>query len=107
MPGAAAYSAAFTALAAAHSAYESRFGHSFVICLDDVAPGEELDQLLSGLRDRLGNDPEEERVVAAEELRRLARGRITRLVRALPAPRPGAPGAARQESVGDSPYVPV
>ncbi|MFI7384528.1 2-oxo-4-hydroxy-4-carboxy-5-ureidoimidazoline decarboxylase [Streptomyces sp. NPDC049813] len=110
LPGAAACSAAsaaHTALAAAHSAYESRFGHSFVICLDDAAPGEELDHLLSALRDRLGNDREEERVVAAEELRRLARGRIARFVRALPAARTGTPGAAREESVGDSPYVPV
>ncbi|MEB3966985.1 2-oxo-4-hydroxy-4-carboxy-5-ureidoimidazoline decarboxylase [Streptomyces kunmingensis] len=107
LPGAAAYSAAGTALAAAHSAYESRFGRAFVICLDDIAPGEALDHLLSGLRDRLGNDREEERVVAAEELRRLARGRITRLVRDLPLTPVENPGTARRESVGDSPYVPV
>ncbi|MFF3310992.1 2-oxo-4-hydroxy-4-carboxy-5-ureidoimidazoline decarboxylase [Streptomyces sp. NPDC002952] len=107
-----AYSAAHTALRAAHAAYESRFGHVFVICLDDFAPDEALDQVLAGIRSRLGNDPEEERVLAAEELRRLARGRIARLVHTFEGPDdPGAPGAARPESADsgrpDSPYVPV
>ncbi|MEW2165369.1 2-oxo-4-hydroxy-4-carboxy-5-ureidoimidazoline decarboxylase [Streptomyces sp. NPDC007084] len=75
-----AYSAAHTALSAAHAAYESRFGHVFVICLDGFAPEEALDQVLAGIRSRLTNDPEEERVATAEELRRLARGRLSRLV---------------------------
>ncbi|MGW3495081.1 2-oxo-4-hydroxy-4-carboxy-5-ureidoimidazoline decarboxylase [Streptomyces sp. NPDC001020] len=75
------YSAARTALSAAHAAYESRFGHMFVICLDDVAPEEEADQVLAAIRSRLANDREEERLLAAEELRRLARGRLTRLIR--------------------------
>ncbi|MFD4408856.1 2-oxo-4-hydroxy-4-carboxy-5-ureidoimidazoline decarboxylase [Streptomyces sp. NPDC058467] len=76
-----AYSAAHTALSAAHAAYESRFGHVFVICLDGMAPDEALDQVLAAIRSRLTNDPEEERVITAEELRRLARGRLSRLVR--------------------------
>ncbi|MEV6028714.1 2-oxo-4-hydroxy-4-carboxy-5-ureidoimidazoline decarboxylase [Streptomyces sp. NPDC052036] len=76
-----AYSAAHTALSAAHAAYESRFGHVFVICLDDVTPDESADLILAAIRSRLANDPEEERLLAAEELRRLARGRLTRLVR--------------------------
>ncbi|MDR3083582.1 MAG: 2-oxo-4-hydroxy-4-carboxy-5-ureidoimidazoline decarboxylase [Streptomyces sp.] len=75
------YSAAHTALSAAHAAYESRFGHMFVICLDGIAPEEEADQVLAAIRSRLANDREEERLLAAEELRRLARGRLTRLVR--------------------------
>ncbi|NEB75120.1 2-oxo-4-hydroxy-4-carboxy-5-ureidoimidazoline decarboxylase [Streptomyces sp. SID14478] len=107
LPGATAYSAAGTALAAAHHAYEHRFGHAFVICLDDIAPGEALDHLLAGLRESFGTDAEEERVRAAEELRRLARGRITRLVRNLPPGRGETPDAARRESVANSPYVPV
>lgn len=73
-----AYSAAHTALSAAHAAYESRFGHVFVICLDDTAPEESLDQVLAGIRSRLTNDPDEERTLTAEELRRLTRGRLTR-----------------------------
>jgi 2-oxo-4-hydroxy-4-carboxy-5-ureidoimidazoline decarboxylase len=70
------YEAAHMALDAAHAAYEARFGHVFVICVDGVAPDEVLDHVLAGIRSRLTNDPEEERVVVAEELRRLARGRL-------------------------------
>ncbi|MGW6295678.1 2-oxo-4-hydroxy-4-carboxy-5-ureidoimidazoline decarboxylase [Streptomyces sp. NPDC055058] len=73
-----AYSAAHTALDAAHAAYEAKFGHAFVICLDGVPPAEGLDRVLEGIRSRLANDPEEERVVAAEELRRLAGERLTK-----------------------------
>ncbi|MER5751729.1 2-oxo-4-hydroxy-4-carboxy-5-ureidoimidazoline decarboxylase [Streptomyces sp. NPDC002088] len=74
------YSAAHTALSAAHAAYEARFGHVFVICLAGVAGEETLDRILEGIRSRLTNDPEEERVVAAEELRNLARGRLVELL---------------------------
>ncbi|MFF9275265.1 2-oxo-4-hydroxy-4-carboxy-5-ureidoimidazoline decarboxylase [Streptomyces griseosporeus] len=70
------YGAAHTALSAAHAAYEAKFGHVFVICLDGVSPDEALDHVLEGIRSRLANDPEEERVLAAEELRRLARERL-------------------------------
>ncbi|KPI13374.1 Oxo-4-hydroxy-4-carboxy-5-ureidoimidazoline decarboxylase [Actinobacteria bacterium OK074] len=77
------YGAAHTALSAAGAAYEARFGHVFVTCLDDTPPGEALDHVLTTLRSRLANDPEEERVVVAEELRRLARGRVTRLLRTI------------------------
>lgn len=71
-----AYAAAHTALSAAHAAYEAKFGHAFIICLDGLSQAETLDQVLAGIRSRLANDPEEERVVAAEELRRLARVRL-------------------------------
>jgi 2-oxo-4-hydroxy-4-carboxy--5-ureidoimidazoline (OHCU) decarboxylase len=93
-----AYLAARTALDAAHAAYESRFGHVFVICLDDVAPDEAADRVLAGIRSRWNNDPEDERVAAAEELRRLARGRLTRLVGAY------ADGAATHTE-GDAEYA--
>lgn len=76
-----AYSAAHTALSAAHAAYESRFGHVFVICVADTSPDEALNQVLAGIRSRLTNDPEEERVIAAEELRRLAGQRLVRHLR--------------------------
>lgn len=52
----------------------------FVICLDDVAPDEAADRVLDAIRSRLANDPDDERPLAAEELRRLARGRLTRLI---------------------------
>ncbi|MEU4652882.1 2-oxo-4-hydroxy-4-carboxy-5-ureidoimidazoline decarboxylase [Streptomyces sp. NPDC023723] len=70
------YAAAGTALRAAHAAYESRFGHVFVICLDGIPEGECLDHVLTAIRSRLANDPEDERVTTAEELRRLARQRL-------------------------------
>jgi 2-oxo-4-hydroxy-4-carboxy--5-ureidoimidazoline (OHCU) decarboxylase len=82
-----AYLAASTALSAAYAAYEARFGHTFVICLDDVPPGESLDRLLAAIRSRLSNDPDEERTVAAEELRRLARGRLARTLQGRDQPR--------------------
>lgn len=76
-PGSAA---AHTALQAAHAAYEARFGHVFVVCLDDCPPEEMLDTVLTSIRARLGNDPDEERSTTAEELRRIALSRLTHLV---------------------------
>lgn len=72
--------AAYTALRAGHAAYAARFGHAFVVCLDRFGPEERLDQALVSIRKRLAHDPDEEWAVAAEELRRLARGRIARLL---------------------------
>ncbi|MDT0380464.1 2-oxo-4-hydroxy-4-carboxy-5-ureidoimidazoline decarboxylase [Streptomyces sp. DSM 42041] len=79
--------AATTALRAGHAAYADRFGHAFIVHLDDFRPEERLDQALAGIRARLTNDADEERAVAAEELRQLARARLARL---LTAPRAGA-----------------
>ncbi|MGC0411648.1 2-oxo-4-hydroxy-4-carboxy-5-ureidoimidazoline decarboxylase [Streptomyces sp. SAI-195] len=89
------YAAAHTALNAAHAAYESRFGHVFVICLDDLSTDEALNHVLAAIRSRLANDPDEERLVASEELRRLARGRVRRLL--------GARGTARPATDGPHP----
>ncbi|MFJ8143838.1 2-oxo-4-hydroxy-4-carboxy-5-ureidoimidazoline decarboxylase [Streptomyces sp. NPDC096094] len=75
------YAAAHTALSAATAAYERRFGHAFVICLDGLPANEALDHALADIRSRLTNDPDEERLVAAEELRRLARARLTDALR--------------------------
>ncbi|MFI1398962.1 2-oxo-4-hydroxy-4-carboxy-5-ureidoimidazoline decarboxylase [Streptomyces sp. NPDC020681] len=77
-PGAPA--AAHTALGAAHAAYESRFGHAFVISLDGFRPEEYLDQVLAGIRTRLAHEPDEERAVSAEQLRGLARSRLAHVV---------------------------
>ncbi|PJE94810.1 hypothetical protein CUT44_27060 [Streptomyces carminius] len=82
--------AAHTALRAAHAAYESRFGYVFVLCVDGVREEEALGHVLAALHGRLGNEPERERAVAADELRRIARGRLLRLVReGHPVRRPG------------------
>ncbi len=71
--------AAQTALSAAHAEYERRFGRAFVICLTGIDPPERVDHVLVGIRTRLGNNEEEERAVAADELRALARTRLARL----------------------------
>ncbi|MGW0709339.1 2-oxo-4-hydroxy-4-carboxy-5-ureidoimidazoline decarboxylase [Streptomyces sp. NPDC002643] len=71
------YGVAHTALNAAHAAYEARFGHVFVIALDKTPPTELLNHSLEAIRSRLSNDPEEERMVVSEELRRLARTRLS------------------------------
>jgi 2-oxo-4-hydroxy-4-carboxy--5-ureidoimidazoline (OHCU) decarboxylase len=75
------YEAAHMALDAAHAAYEARFGHAFVLYLGDTPADETLDHLLEAIRSRLANDPEKERELAAEELRRIARDRLVRLLR--------------------------
>jgi 2-oxo-4-hydroxy-4-carboxy-5-ureidoimidazoline decarboxylase len=78
--------AALTALRAAHAAYEARFGHVLVMALDGVHPDELLDHLLAGIRARLLHEPDEERATAADQLRRVTRGRLTRLVAGAHAP---------------------
>ncbi|MFF0832004.1 MULTISPECIES: 2-oxo-4-hydroxy-4-carboxy-5-ureidoimidazoline decarboxylase [unclassified Streptomyces] len=89
------YSAAHMALRAAHAAYEARFGHTFVIYLGDTPAHEVIDRILEGIRSRLANDPEEERVIAAEELRRLAKHRLaTYLARPAPGSSAGPPTGA-------------
>ncbi len=72
--------AARTALRAAHAAYEARFGHVFVVSLDDCPPEEMLDRVLASIRTRLANDPDEERSTTAEELRRITINRLAHLV---------------------------
>ncbi|WP_128433299.1 2-oxo-4-hydroxy-4-carboxy-5-ureidoimidazoline decarboxylase [Streptomyces cyaneus] len=95
-----AYGAAHTAMSAANAAYEARFGHAFVICLDGLTPNEALDHVLAGIRSRLTNDPEEERVLAAEELRRLARARLLDSLgaRGTARPAPTAPHSANNRT---------
>ncbi|WP_420894639.1 2-oxo-4-hydroxy-4-carboxy-5-ureidoimidazoline decarboxylase [Streptomyces scopuliridis] len=93
--------AARTALRAAHAAYESSFGHAFVISLDGHRPEEYLDHVLAGIRARLSHDPDHERSVSADELRRLARGRLARLLASGLAAGAAGPtaGAARSTAV--------
>lgn len=82
--------AACTALRAGHAAYAERFGHAFIVHLDDFRPEERLDQALTAIRDRLAHERDEEWAVAADELRKLSRARLARLVTASRA------GAARR-----------
>jgi 2-oxo-4-hydroxy-4-carboxy-5-ureidoimidazoline decarboxylase len=64
------------ALVEANRAYEERFGHVFLI----FATGRTEDEMLAAARARLGNDEEAERKVVREELGRIVRLRLSRLV---------------------------
>lgn len=64
------------ALAAANADYERRFGHIFLI----FASGRTEREVLDAARRRLGHDDETERRVVREELRRIVRLRLERLL---------------------------
>lgn len=81
-------------LAGGNRAYESRFGHVFLIC----ATGLDADQMLWALRRRLGNDPDVELQVAASEQARITALRLSGLAHGLPpasetTPQPAEPGS--------------
>jgi allantoicase len=63
-------------LATANRAYEERFGHIFIVC----ATGKGSEEILSMLDQRLSNNPETELRIAAEELRKIMRLRLERLL---------------------------
>ena len=62
------------ALAVGNAEYEDRFGHVFLIC----ATGLTGDQMLGALRERLTNNADIERPVAASELRMITRLRVAK-----------------------------
>jgi 2-oxo-4-hydroxy-4-carboxy-5-ureidoimidazoline decarboxylase len=64
------------ALAEANDAYQRRFGRIYIVC----AAGRTADELLMDLESRLGNDPELERAVAAEEQRKITALRLKALI---------------------------
>jgi 2-oxo-4-hydroxy-4-carboxy-5-ureidoimidazoline decarboxylase len=57
--------------------YEERFGHVYLVCATGKGGGE----LLTMLRDRLGNEPADERRVVRSELGKINRIRLDRLLR--------------------------
>lgn len=63
-------------LAAANAAYEQRFGHVYLVC----ASGRSAVELLGVCRARLANDPETERRVVLEELAKINRLRLGKLL---------------------------
>ncbi len=64
------------ALAEGNAAYEKRFGHVFLICASGLS-GQEM---LAQLEARLGNDDEAERAVVRQELLKITRLRMTKLL---------------------------
>ena len=57
-------------------AYEERFGHVFLICATGLSAG----QMLTALRDRLGNDAATEREIVRAELLKITHLRLARLL---------------------------
>jgi len=76
--GAAARSggAARAALAEANAAYEARFGRIYLVC----AAGRSAEELLADIAERMLNNPERERAVAAEEQWKITRLRLQNLI---------------------------
>lgn len=67
---------ALEALAEANHAYESHFRYIFMVC----AAGRGSEEILTNLKERLGNDAETELRVAAEEQRKITRLRLEKLI---------------------------
>jgi allantoicase len=63
-------------LGALNAAYERRFGHIFIAC----AAGQPADALLGQLKARLGNAPEAELAIAADEQKKITRLRLAKLL---------------------------
>jgi 2-oxo-4-hydroxy-4-carboxy-5-ureidoimidazoline decarboxylase len=63
-------------LAAANAEYEQRFGHVYLVC----ATGKSADELLGICRARLENDPDSEHHVVLDELAKINRLRLGKLV---------------------------
>jgi 2-oxo-4-hydroxy-4-carboxy-5-ureidoimidazoline decarboxylase len=63
-------------LAAGNQAYQEKFGHVFLICASGLTAG----QLLGQLQARLGNDPATERRIVTDELRKITRQRMRKLL---------------------------
>ncbi|MDP4506326.1 2-oxo-4-hydroxy-4-carboxy-5-ureidoimidazoline decarboxylase [Nonomuraea turcica] len=64
------------ALAAGNRDYEARFGHVYLVCATGLSGA----QLLARLRERLGNDEQRERAVVREELAKITRLRLVKLM---------------------------
>jgi 2-oxo-4-hydroxy-4-carboxy-5-ureidoimidazoline decarboxylase len=64
-------------LAEGNRAYEKRFGHVYLVCATGLSGAE----MLTRLRERLGNDEEREHDVVRRELAAIARLRLTKLIR--------------------------
>ncbi|MFC6085704.1 2-oxo-4-hydroxy-4-carboxy-5-ureidoimidazoline decarboxylase [Sphaerisporangium aureirubrum] len=63
-------------LAAGNAAYERRFGHVYLICATGLSAAEMLERLTA----RLDNDEEAERAVVREELSKITRLRVAKLL---------------------------
>ena len=63
-------------LADGNRAYEQRFGHVFLVCASGLTGAE----MLARLRGRLANDPQTERRIVTDELRKITQLRMRKLL---------------------------
>lgn len=71
-------------LVRANSDYEARFGHTFIV----FASGMAAEEMLNICRARMANNAEKELAVVGEELRKIARARLEKLLGATEGARP-------------------
>jgi OHCU decarboxylase len=64
------------AIAAMNDQYESRFGYIFIVC----ATGRSAEEMRSTLEQRLGNEPEKELLITAEEQMKITHLRLDRVL---------------------------
>lgn len=64
------------ALAEGNKVYEQKFGYIFIVC----ATGKSAEEMLGLLRERLGNDPAKEILVAMYEQEKITRLRLEKLL---------------------------
>ncbi len=64
------------ALADLNKEYETKFGYIFIVC----ASGKSSEEMLAVLRNRLGNNPDEELRIAAAEQAKITRLRLQKLL---------------------------
>lgn len=84
-------------LAAGNAVYEQRFGHVYLVCATGLSAAEMLDRLQS----RLAGDERAERAVVREELAKITRLRVAKLLageNAAAAAPPGEPGDSGEET---------
>lgn len=71
-------------LAELNQQYEQKFGYIFIVC----ATGKTSEEMLAILRERLGNDPDQELRNAAAEQAKITQLRLNKLIDYLQAPNP-------------------
>ncbi|HTY28364.1 MAG TPA: 2-oxo-4-hydroxy-4-carboxy-5-ureidoimidazoline decarboxylase [Mycobacterium sp.] len=67
-------------LNAAVKDYAERFGHDFVMHVGGLAPDNNAESVIAAVRDRMHHDPETERKMVRNELARINRSRIERML---------------------------
>ncbi|MCI4674432.1 2-oxo-4-hydroxy-4-carboxy-5-ureidoimidazoline decarboxylase [Candidatus Mycolicibacterium alkanivorans] len=60
--------------------YAERFGHHFVMHIGGLAPEHRAESVIAAVRDRMHHDPETERKMVRNELARINRSRLERML---------------------------